>query len=52
LLSRAQQCAEERGQIPNFVSVNWYSQGDLFDVVDTLNGIDDAADPLPPNAVP
>lgn len=39
LLQRAQQCAEERGQIPNFVAVNWYRQGDLFDVVDTLNGV-------------
>jgi hypothetical protein len=39
LLARAQQCAEERGQIPNFVAVNWYRQGDLFDVVDTLNGV-------------
>ncbi len=41
LLGRAQQCAEERGKIPNFVAVNWYSQGDLFDVVDTLNGINE-----------
>jgi hypothetical protein len=39
LLQRALQCAEERGQIPNFVAVNWYRQGDLFDVVDTLNGV-------------
>lgn len=42
LLSRARQCAEERGQMPNFVAVNWYSQGDLFDVVDTLNGVYEA----------
>lgn len=42
LLERAQQCAEERGQIPNFVAVNWYRQGDLFDVVDTLNGVYEA----------
>ncbi|MEA3336371.1 MAG: hypothetical protein U9R25_10710 [Chloroflexota bacterium] len=40
LLDRAEQCAEERGQIPNFVAVNWYGQGDLFGVVDTLNGVD------------
>lgn len=39
LLGRAQQCAEERGQIPNFVAVNFYSQGDLLDVVNTLNGV-------------
>lgn len=42
LLDRAQQCAEERGQLPNFVAVNWYRQGDLFDVVDTLNGVYEA----------
>ncbi len=39
LLARAQQCAVERGQMPNFIAVNWYRQGDLFDVVDTLNGV-------------
>jgi len=39
LLARAQQCAEERGKMPNFVAVNWFSQGDLVDVVDTLNGV-------------
>ena len=39
LLERAQQCAEERGKMPNFVAVNWFSQGDLLDVVDTLNGV-------------
>jgi len=39
LLARAQQCAQERGKTPNFVAVNFYSQGDLFDVVNTLNGV-------------
>ncbi len=39
LLARAQQCAAERGQIPNFVAVNFYSQGDLLEVVNTLNGV-------------
>jgi hypothetical protein len=39
LLARAQQCAAERGQIPNFVAVNFYSQGDLLNVVNTLNGV-------------
>lgn len=43
LLARAQQCAAERGQIPNFVAVNFYSQGDLIDVVNTLNGVGGAA---------
>ena len=28
-----------RHQFPNLVAVNFYRQGDLFRVVDTLNGI-------------
>jgi hypothetical protein len=36
---RAQQCAQEGGQIPNFVTVDFYDIGDVFDVVDHLNGI-------------
>ncbi|MBN2303089.1 MAG: hypothetical protein JXQ72_01345 [Anaerolineae bacterium] len=39
LLSRAQQCAGERGQLPNFIAVNFVSIGDVFAVVDTLNGL-------------
>lgn len=35
---RVRQCREQRGQIPNFVAVNWYDQGDLLTVVDQLNG--------------
>ncbi len=35
---RVQQCRDERGQIPNFVAVNWYNQGQLLEVVDELNG--------------
>ena len=35
---RVRDCREERGQIPNFVAVNWYDQGDLLQVVDQLNG--------------
>ena len=40
LLSRAQSCAEARGQRPNFVVVDFHDQGDLFAVVDELNGLD------------
>lgn len=36
---RARQCEAERGQIPNFVAVNYYNLGDLFGVVDELNGV-------------
>ena len=39
LLNRALACAEERGQMPNFVAVDFYGIGDLFRVVDTLNGL-------------
>jgi hypothetical protein len=35
---RVRTCRDERGQIPNFVAVNWYDQGDLLRVVDQLNG--------------
>jgi hypothetical protein len=39
LWSRMSQCRAERGQIPNFVAVNFYNEGDLFRVVDQLNGV-------------
>lgn len=37
---RALQCRTEGGQIPNFVTVDYYNVGPVFDVVDTLNGVD------------
>ncbi|KYH45050.1 hypothetical protein [Branchiibius sp. NY16-3462-2] len=40
LLPLAQKCEEERGQIPNYVAVNYYNLGDLKSVVQTLNGLD------------
>jgi hypothetical protein len=36
-LSRAQACQAERGHLPNFVTVDFYSIGDLFPVAGTLN---------------
>lgn len=39
LLPRLQRCQSERGRLPNFVAVDFYDQGDLLDVVDTLNGL-------------
>ena len=39
LIARAQQCAEERGRMPNIVAVDFYGRGDLFDVVKELNGV-------------
>jgi hypothetical protein len=38
LLPRAEQCAGER-QLPNFVAVNYVALGDVYDVVDGLNGV-------------
>lgn len=48
LLARAEQCAQERGKMPNFVAVNFYRNGDLFDVVDTLNGVRPKGAPAKP----
>lgn len=39
LLPRLERCQAERGRLPNFVAVDFYDQGDLLDVVDTLNGL-------------
>lgn len=37
-IDRARQCEEEGNALPNFVAVDFYDIGDLFDVVDALNG--------------
>jgi hypothetical protein len=39
LSSRAKQCQMEGGQIPNFVAVDFYDIGAVFQVVDELNGL-------------
>jgi len=39
LLPRLEQCEAERGLKPNLVAVNFYREGDLFEVVDELNGV-------------
>ncbi|MCA9632592.1 MAG: hypothetical protein KC766_33295 [Myxococcales bacterium] len=39
LLGRAEQCHTESGKFPNFIAVNHYASGDLFRVVDALNGV-------------
>ncbi len=31
-------CRQQRGMIPNYVAVNFYNEGDVFRVVDELNG--------------
>jgi hypothetical protein len=40
LLARGEGCALEQGQLPNLLAVDHYAVGDLFAVVDTLNGVD------------
>ena len=39
LVERARQCDQERGQLPNFVAVNFYNIGDVIAAVDELNGV-------------
>jgi hypothetical protein len=39
LLARAEQCAAERHHIPNLIAVDFYRTGDLFAVVNKLNGV-------------
>ncbi len=38
LSARATQCQTESGRLPNFVAVDFYEKGALFEVVDRLNG--------------
>ncbi|HZC52531.1 MAG TPA: hypothetical protein VE441_08550 [Mycobacterium sp.] len=39
LWPRVRECEQERHQLPNFVAVNFYNEGDLLQVVDQLNGV-------------
>jgi hypothetical protein len=39
LLARARDCERIRKHLPNLLAVNFYKQGDVFKVVDTLNGV-------------
>jgi hypothetical protein len=39
LLKRARDCQRIRKHVPNLVAVNFYLRGDVFRVVDTLNGL-------------
>ena len=39
LLARARECRRIRDHLPNLVAVNFYLRGELFRVVDELNGI-------------
>lgn len=48
LRSRARLCDGVRRHLPNFVVVNFYATGDLFRVVDALNGLPDRPGAGPP----
>lgn len=37
LLARVHECRDSRGRTPTFIAVDFYEQGDLFEVVDMLN---------------
>ena len=39
LLRRMRECERVRRHLPNLVAVNFYRRGDVFGVVDTLNGV-------------
>jgi hypothetical protein len=39
LLARARRCQQIRHHLPNLLAVNFYKEGDVFRVVNTLNGI-------------
>jgi hypothetical protein len=39
LYERAEECRREAGKTPNFIVVDFYERGDLFRVVERLNGI-------------
>jgi hypothetical protein len=39
LLRRARECERIRHRLPNLVAVDFYREGDVFGVVDTLNGV-------------
>jgi len=39
LMPRALRCKKERGMLPNIIAVDFYRSGDLFAVVDSLNGV-------------
>ena len=38
-MDRVRTCRRIRDHLPNMLSVNFYKRGDLFRVVDELNGV-------------
>jgi hypothetical protein len=46
LLGRSRECAQIRGLEPNILAVDFYEQGDVFGVANTLNGIPPGRRPI------
>jgi hypothetical protein len=42
IIERADNCTEQWGQIPNFIAVDFWEQGDIVLAVETLNGLHSA----------
>jgi len=42
IIERADNCTEQWGQIPNFIAVDFWEQGDIVLAVEALNGLDSA----------
>ena len=42
ILARAEKCERVRSRLPNIIAVDFYRTGDLFKVVQHLNGLDAA----------
>jgi len=41
ITNRALTCADQRGKLPNFIAVNFFTIGDVVGAVDELNGFED-----------
>ena len=39
LLPRLLECQDERGLLPNLISIDFWEQGDTLEVIDILNGL-------------
>jgi len=46
LLDRAIECEEVSAKLPNFITVDFYAVGDLFEAVDMLNGLGWESEPF------
>ena len=40
ILSRAQQCVQQRGRYPNLILTDYYNRGNVIGAANTLNGVE------------